>query len=88
MKFSLSGTLVLFLLATVPFTAPLAGEVPATNPAESTASKWWTIPYPDRFELSLLSREQAQLSISGKDFVFNIWVPICCPSIIKSFTSK
>jgi lysophospholipase L1-like esterase len=69
MKFSLPGILALFLLATVPVTAPSAGEVTATNPAVSTASKWWAIPYPDRFDVSLLSREQAQLSISGKDFV-------------------
>ena len=63
---ALSGLLLAFA-----WTLPLyADEINhgATN-VQSSDEEWWDIPYPDRFDTSLLTREQQALSVNGKNIV-------------------
>lgn len=36
---------------------------------QSSATEWWTIPYPGRFDRALLSKEQPLIKVKGKGFV-------------------
>jgi endoglucanase len=36
---------------------------------EGSSGHWWEVPYPGRFDTTLLAREQSAISVAGKDFV-------------------
>lgn len=64
--------ITLFALFLVAISAPVmhADELNhgATN-AQLSSEEWWDIPYPQRFDASLLAKTQQALSVSGKNIV-------------------
>lgn len=50
-------------------TCLLTAGVCAGSPDQASATQWWDIPYPVRFDHSRLTQEQPVVSVSGKAFV-------------------
>jgi len=48
---------------------PDSGKIGVFASSHSDAAEWWTIPYPGRFDRSLLSKEQPVISVKGNGFV-------------------
>ena len=57
-------------LAVMPGDTTLAGEINhGATSQQITGEEWWDIPYPARFDVSLLAEKQKTLSVSGKNIV-------------------
>ena len=46
-----------------------ADKMAVWDAGKTSTQEWWTIPYPDRFDKAMLTRDQALISVVGKNFI-------------------